>query len=91
MLDVTRELYNALLQQRRDAYHLRKIRVTAKMQYVELTELRAEMPECERSIARQRTPCCIAGPGDNGILSSLQTWRGAGPPPALRAGGAGSR
>jgi putative transposase len=42
MLDVTRELYNALLQQRRDAYRLRKVRVTAKMQYAELTELRAE-------------------------------------------------
>jgi putative transposase len=42
MLDVTRELYNALLQQRRDAYALRKIRVTAKMQYAEITALRAE-------------------------------------------------
>ena len=42
MLDVTRELYNALLQQRRDAYRLRKVRVTAKMQYAEITALRAE-------------------------------------------------
>jgi putative transposase len=42
MLDVTRELYNALLQQRRDAYRLRKVNITAKMQYAELTELRAE-------------------------------------------------
>jgi putative transposase len=42
MLDVTRELYNALLQQRRDAYALRKIVVTAKMQYAEITALRAE-------------------------------------------------
>jgi putative transposase len=42
MLDVTRELYNALLQQRRDAYRLRKVKVTAKMQYAELTALRAE-------------------------------------------------
>ena len=42
MLDVTRELYNALLQQRRDAYRLRKVRVAAKMQNAELTELRAE-------------------------------------------------
>ena len=42
MLDVTRELYNALLQQRRDAYRLRRIGVTARMQYAELTELRAE-------------------------------------------------
>jgi putative transposase len=42
VLDVTRDLYNALLQQRRDAFRLRKVRVTAKMQYAELTELRAE-------------------------------------------------
>jgi putative transposase len=41
-LDVTRELYNALLQQRRDAYRLRKVKVTAKMQYAEITALRAE-------------------------------------------------
>jgi putative transposase len=41
-LDVTRELYNALLQQRRDAYRLHKARVTAKMQYAEITALRAE-------------------------------------------------
>jgi putative transposase len=32
ILDVTRELYNALLQQRRDAYRLRRVTVTAKMQ-----------------------------------------------------------
>jgi putative transposase len=42
MLDVTCELYNALLQQRRDAYRLRKVKVTAKMQYAEITALRAE-------------------------------------------------
>ena len=42
MLDVTRDLYNALLQQRRDAYRLRKVKVTAKMQYAEITALRAE-------------------------------------------------
>jgi putative transposase len=42
MLDVTRDLYNALLQQRRDAYRLRRVSLTAKMQYAELTELRAE-------------------------------------------------
>jgi putative transposase len=42
MLDVTRELYNALLQQRRDAYRLRKVTVTAKMQYAEIAALRAE-------------------------------------------------
>ncbi len=42
MLDVTRELYNALLQQRRDAYRLRRVTVTAKMQYAEITTLRLE-------------------------------------------------
>jgi putative transposase len=42
MLDVTRDLYNALLQQRRDAYRLRKVKVTTKMQYAEITALRAE-------------------------------------------------
>jgi putative transposase len=42
MLDVTRELYNALLQQRRDAYRLRRVTVTAKMQHAEMTALRAE-------------------------------------------------
>ena len=42
MLDVTRDLYNALLQQRRDAYRLRRVTVTAKMQYAEITALRGE-------------------------------------------------
>jgi putative transposase len=41
-LGVTRDLYNALLQERRAAYRLRGISITAKMQYAELTELRAE-------------------------------------------------
>jgi hypothetical protein len=40
MLDVTRELYNPLLQERREAYRLRKVSVTAKQQYAELTALR---------------------------------------------------
>ncbi len=44
MLDLTRDLYNAALQQRRDAYRLRGITVTLKMQYAELTELRSEDP-----------------------------------------------
>ncbi len=42
MLDVSRQLYNALLQQRRDAYRRNKTRVTSRMQYAELTALRAE-------------------------------------------------
>lgn len=40
MLDVTRELYNAALQERRDAYSLRRISISAKMQCSELTLLR---------------------------------------------------
>jgi hypothetical protein len=32
-LHITRHLYNAALQQRQDAYRLRKISITAKMQY----------------------------------------------------------
>ena len=41
-LDVTRQLYNALLQQRRDAYRLRGSGLRSKEQYAELTALRAE-------------------------------------------------
>lgn len=40
MLGVTRELYNAALQERRDAYRLRGVAVSAKVQYAELTSLR---------------------------------------------------
>ena len=42
MLDVTREIYNAALQERRDAYRFNGVNVTAGMQYGELTEVRAE-------------------------------------------------
>jgi len=42
MLDVTRQLYNALLDQRRYAWTARHIRVTTKQQYAEITSLRAE-------------------------------------------------
>ena len=41
-LHVTRHLYNAALQERKDAYRLRKISVSVKMQYAELTALRHE-------------------------------------------------
>ncbi|HEY2476787.1 MAG TPA: helix-turn-helix domain-containing protein [Candidatus Cybelea sp.] len=41
-LEVTRELYNALLQERRDAYRLRAVSITHAIQYAELTALRAE-------------------------------------------------
>ncbi|MHB8392594.1 MAG: RNA-guided endonuclease InsQ/TnpB family protein [Acidobacteriaceae bacterium] len=40
MLDVTRQLYNAALQERRDAYRLRGVSISAKTQYRELTTLR---------------------------------------------------
>ena len=40
-LDVTRELYNAALQERRDAYRRNKTRITGRQQYAELTDLRA--------------------------------------------------
>ncbi len=42
MLDVTRQLYNALLQQRRDAYRLRGRALASRDQYAELTALRRE-------------------------------------------------
>ena len=41
-LHVTRHLYNAALQQRKDAYRLRCVSVSMKMQYAEVTELRKE-------------------------------------------------
>ena len=64
MLDVTRELYNAALQERRDAYRLRGISVPMKMQYTELTALRkpnhridgrlaAVYRECEDAVLRR--------------------------------------
>jgi putative transposase len=42
LLDVTRELYNALLQERRDAYRTRGIAISTKQQYSELTALRKD-------------------------------------------------
>lgn len=60
MLRVTRDLYNAALQERRDAYRLRGVSVTAKMQYAELTGLRGEdarvagvYRECEDAALRR--------------------------------------
>jgi putative transposase len=41
MLDVTRQVYNAMLQQRRDAWRCRRIAVTRGQQSLELQELRA--------------------------------------------------
>jgi putative transposase len=57
MLRVTRELYNALLMQRRDAWTTRRVSVTHRDQYAQLTELREAEPrfasvyrECEDAV-----------------------------------------
>jgi len=47
ILHILRQLYNALLQERRDAYRMRGISLTAKVQSAELTDLRA----CDPRIA----------------------------------------
>ena len=47
MLRVTRELYNALLQQRRDAWTTRRVSLPSREQYAQLTELRAAEPRFE--------------------------------------------
>jgi putative transposase len=67
MLDVTRQLYNALLQERRDAYRFNKVRLTTRTQYHELTELRAEdlrvkavYRECEDAVLH-RLDLAMAG------------------------------
>src|ERR1700676_5183911 len=57
MLRVTRELYNALLMQRRDAWTTRRVSVTSRDQYAQLTALREAYPsfasvyrECEDAV-----------------------------------------
>jgi len=57
VLHTTRHLYNAALQERKDAYRMRGVSVSAKMQYAELTALRADDPgvksiyrECQDAI-----------------------------------------
>jgi len=52
LLHVTRDLYNAALQERRDAYKMRRHRVTYKEQYAELTALRKEDPRL-RAVYRE--------------------------------------
>jgi putative transposase len=44
MLHLTRKLYNALVEERKEAYRRRRMTVTAKHQYAELTSLRGEDP-----------------------------------------------
>ena len=57
MLRITRELYNALLQQRRDAWTTRRCSFPGREQYAQLTELRSVEPrfaavyrECEDAV-----------------------------------------
>ena len=56
-LDVTRELYNALLQQRRDAYRLRGIKIASKQQYAEITALRRAETRLDQRIAAVYREC----------------------------------
>jgi putative transposase len=60
MLRSTRALYNALLQQRRDAWVTRRTSLSSKRQYTEITELRAADPafanvyrECQDATLRR--------------------------------------
>src|SRR5580704_7489267 len=52
MLHVTRDLYNAALQQRRDVWAMRRLSITHRAQYAELTALRRESPRM-RSVYRE--------------------------------------
>lgn len=56
-LDVTRELYNALLQERREAYRLRGIAIGAKQQYAELTALRKPIHRLDGRLAAVYREC----------------------------------
>lgn len=57
MLDVTRELYNALLQERRDAYRQRGVRITSKQQYAEITALRKPVQHIDSRLAAVYREC----------------------------------
>jgi putative transposase len=57
ILDVTRELYNAALQERRDAYRLRRVSISAKMQYAELTALRKPIHRLDGRLAAVYREC----------------------------------
>ena len=57
MLDVTRDLYNAALQERRDAYRLRGVSISAKMQYAELTALREPATRLDTRLAAVYREC----------------------------------
>ena len=57
MLDVTRQLYNAALQERKDAYRLRGVAVTLKMQYAELTALRKPISRLDSRLSAVYREC----------------------------------
>jgi putative transposase len=56
-LDVTRELYNALLQERRDAYRLREVTISSKTQYAEITALRKPASRLDSRLAAVYRDC----------------------------------
>ena len=57
ILGVTRELYNALLQERRDAYRLRGVSLSAKQQYAEITALRKPIHRLDGRLAAVYREC----------------------------------
>lgn len=57
MLDVTRELYNALLQERRDAYRVCRVSLSVKQQYAEITALRKPVYAIDGRLAAVYREC----------------------------------
>jgi putative transposase len=57
MLDVTRQLYNAALQHRRDAYRMCGVSISAKQQYAELTALRKPIFRLDTRLAAVYREC----------------------------------
>src|SRR5664279_1990664 len=57
MLDVTRQLYNAALQERKDAYRMRGVSISAKQQYAELTALRKPIFRLDSRLAAVYREC----------------------------------
>lgn len=57
MLDVTRELYNALLQERREAYRIRKKHLSSREQYAEITALRKPTEQIDTRLAAVYREC----------------------------------
>ncbi|TAM58550.1 transposase [bacterium] len=57
MLDVCCELYNALLEERREAYRRRGVRISAKQQYAEITALRSPIHRLDGRLAAVYREC----------------------------------